>query len=428
MTLREPQPFSRGVPVSEARLIQANMVKALQQKPMTTPELAKLIKYSENMTLRWLKDIEGIDVYGVERMPNNPRYWQPKGHKYVINLQDTNIRNIPHVFFREIPILRSWVNWARGRENATKLLGVFENICYGEVVESFKRNPEHWKHPTDTQLFYDQYKEQYGAEPKESVVKAMRNFLTVCLKQNLTRGAGNTIQFKMMGLHVEAPKGQYAYIKLSAEDRQKAIDWLASPEAAAFIESDEVELKPDRVQAHFAFSLEGFPRPSRVLTIEVQRIDKYKADNGQPVFEWMQIETKQNKFYQKFMKDPQLVAWADRWIDIRRRLDYRYLFLDENDYKIKVNDTSELYDVRAPFAKVYKKMFGPDVLNKRDSYFFTDTLYALRHCGVHLWLERTGYNYDIVTSMGWENTDTLRKFYGTLGNQDLRRYVLKGTL
>jgi integrase len=45
-------------------------------------------------------------------------------------------------------------------------------------------------------------------------------------------------------------------------------------------------------------------------------------------------------------------------------------------------------------------------------YFYKRPSYALRHCGAHLWLMRTGYNYDAVASMGWEDINTLRLYYG----------------
>ncbi len=45
-------------------------------------------------------------------------------------------------------------------------------------------------------------------------------------------------------------------------------------------------------------------------------------------------------------------------------------------------------------------------------YFYKRAMYARRHCGAHLWLVRTGYNYDAVASMGWEDINTLRLFYG----------------
>lgn len=419
MALKAPTPYTRADSVEEVQRKQALMIQSLEKRPMTTPQLAGVIGNSENLALRYLKDIEETGL--IERIPNS-YYWRRKDWHYEVDLINGQIGQIARVFFRDIPVIQPWFRWAIGKENAMRLVGIFENICYGDVVKAFKINPSKWEHPSTTRLFYDAYKDQYKAEPKESVVKALRAFLSICLHINIQRG--NSMENKMMGLQVEAPKGQYAYIKMSEAELEKALTWLSGPESKEIIES--AGLLQDKVQAHFAYALEGFPRPSRVLTVEVDRVEKYRDSGNNLVLHWMQIETKQNKYYPKFMKHPQLVKWAESWLERRRTLNYRYLFIDNNSYQIKKNDSNELQSEREPLVAIYKKMF--EFIGKKEAYFYSDTLYALRHCGVHLWLSRTGYNYDMVGWMGWANTQTLKEFYGGLGNKDLLRFVLNGAL
>ncbi len=46
-------------------------------------------------------------------------------------------------------------------------------------------------------------------------------------------------------------------------------------------------------------------------------------------------------------------------------------------------------------------------------YMQTEPSYVLRHSGSHNWLRRCGYRYDLVSKLGWEQVDTLAKYYAS---------------
>lgn len=392
------------------------MLSLLEQRPHTTIELANAIKNSRTLAGRYLDEMAAAEV--IERMASNSYYWQKKGHTYAYDLENAVITSIPAMMFTEIPLIKPWYNYAKGNTKREQYISTFKAICYGEVAEKFTINPSKWQHPVTTDQFYQAYKEQYGREYQEHIQKALRAFLMYCLKVPLIAGDRRQAFFGL--LSSEAP-AKYGHIKLTKKELDAAISWLESDQAAQTAKQNGIT--HDYLKGHFAYALEGFPRPSRCLTIEVDRIMRYRDVDNNLILHWTQPETKQNSTFPKFMQDQRLVKWAIGWLDKRRELNYRYLFVDDNNYQIEQGDSQKLAPIRSMPASCYKEMFK--ALGK-DGYFLQDTLYSLRHCGVHLWLERTGYNYDWIVQMGWDNANTLRKYYGVMGSGAMLQFILQG--
>ena len=387
----------------------------LTKRPCTTLELAAAIKSSKTLTLQYLKEMRSMQLI---QPVQKSFYWQRVNHVYNFDYNSLDIADIPKVMFREIPIIKPWFTYSVGNRKKMQYVSTFEAMCYGEVADNFKINPMHWKHPETTELFYQKFKEQYGKDYPDHVTKALKAFLGYCLRVSFNT-YDKSLEF--FGLKSKPAEGKYRYVKLTTEEITQVIRWLDSDrgkDAAA-----KAGLEYDRLKGHFAYSFEGFPRPSRCLTIETDRVQKFQGSDDNMILHWQQPETKQAKEYSKFMLDNTLVSWAVGWLEKRRQLNYRYLFQDDNDYVIRKDDTLELAPTREPYTRAYKLLFSD--LGK-SGYFMTDTLYSLRHCGVHLWLERSGYNYDLVAEMGWENVNNLRKFYGGMSSSSILQFILKG--
>lgn len=391
------------------------IIALLTERPCTTLELAAAIKSSKTLTLQYLGQIQAMKL--IERIEKS-FYWKKANHIYAFDLNSLDITAIPHVMFREIPIIKPWFNYSKGSSARLQYVNTFEAICYGEVADNFKINPVKWQHPQTTELFYQKYKEENGTEYPDYITKALRAFLAFCLR----------IQFNaydktlaLYGLKTKTAEGKYRFVKFTDDELSTIINWLGSEKGKDIAAKSNLEY--DRFKAHFAFALEGFPRPSPCFVIETEKVQKYQDGGGNLILNWAQYETKTNKHYAKFMLNNTLVSWAVQWLEKRRQLNYRYLFVDDDTYELKPNSTLELAPTRRPFIEAYKALFSE--LGKT-GYFLQDTLYVLRHCGVHLWLERTGYNYDWIAEMGWEDVQTLHKYYGGMSSNSILQFILKG--
>lgn len=391
------------------------IVAQLYIKPCKTIELAHHIKYGRDVTQRHLNFL--LQNNQIEKIPLS-HFYQLIKHKYEFDFENDPITRIPQIFFREIPIIKKWYQWSIGIPSKIENVNIFQNICYGEVCKTFKINPSKWQHPFTTEKFYIAYKTEYGKEYPEHIIKAVRAFLNVCLKVNLGK---NNFEALYLGLAGRKEKsGKYRYLKFTKEDRQKAEQWL---ETKGVELAKESKMDEDRLLAHFAFAFEGFPRPSRIFTTEVSRIEKYpsSSDSGFE-FRWMQLETKQDREYPKIMLDPKYVKWAEKWLEKRRYFRKKYLFVDDDEYQPKKYDSMALSDERKKLADIYKRMFSD--IGKTDKIFQNDTLYALRHIGVQLWIERLGYSGLVVISqMGWEDMSTLLKYYAGIRPEDIVSFV-----
>lgn len=393
------------------------ILRLVTERPRTTAELAAVIGNSKTLLLKYLDELAQINY--IERIESS-YYWRRVGHVYNYDFNTADISTIPRIAFRDIPIIKPWYLYAKGNPTKEQYVNTFQAICYGELAETFTINPMNWQHPQDTDRLYQAYKAKFGHEYPKHVIEALKAFLSYCKKVVFTN-SDNSISF--YGLRAQQSEGKYRYVKLTPQELAYSIAWLNDDRGKTAAQKAGLEL--DRLKAHFAYALEGFPRPSSCLTIEIDRIEKHRdKDNGLFLL-WQQPETKQGKEYSKFMLEPTLVSWAVDWLEKRRALNHRYLFVDDNDFQTGKHKTQALTPYREPVGTVYKRLFID--LNK-SGYFLQDTLYALRHCGVHVWLERTGYNYDWIAEMGWESTTTLRKFYGGLTANRIRDFIQSGRL
>lgn len=412
--LAQNQPEFTRSDSSEEKLEKMRLILAqLTESPATTAELADLIGNGKTLSARYLEEMKEAGI--IEKV-SNTAYWKKKEHSYSIDLTSTDIDKIPWIFFREISIIKPWFAYAIGKESMMTNIRTFQNICYGQTVKNFKINPSYWEHPKTTEYFYMLYKEQYGVEFNESIVKALRAFLSYCLKTSLQKG----YQTRALGLSAQSDEGKYSHIKLTTDELSIVKNWLKNEGKEASISQG---IEHDRLLAHFAFSFEGFPRPSRILTIETERIERHKNNQNETVLHWMQLETKQGKYWPKFMLDPELVEWSTQWLDRRRSLNYRYLFLNDNQYIAKSYDSQKLKKEREPFTQIYRQMFKD--IGKKEDYYFDDTLYTLRHCGVHLWVRRLGFaGLVLIAKMGWDSMDTLLKHYTSIQPSDIEQAIL----
>jgi hypothetical protein len=401
--------------INDARL--TVIFEKLKERPCTVAELAEAIDRKEDTARKFVNLL--IENQFVENIPKSAYYQitekerQRQGMKYPDYATEADIKKIPEYYFREIPTIRRWWQLSIGTPSKEARINAFANICYGRTVKGFTIHPADWKHPETTERFYREYKTQHGKEYPEHIIKALRAFLHICLNVNLET---NSNELALLGLKTPVPKGKYRFIEFNADEEKAAKEWLKNEG----IRLAKIQgLDPDGLLAHYAFATEGFPRPSRVLSIETARI---AYENG--VIHWLMWETKQGTDYPKFIKDADFITWAKTWVEKRRFLKRRYLFLDDNNYESRLYESAELDDERSPYREIYKAMF--QAIGKQETIYYQKTLYCLRHIGVMRWAKRLGLKgMVIIQQMGWEDMKTLLRYYLGVRPSDIMAEIMK---
>lgn len=395
--------------------------KLLSKRPYCIAALAELTGLQRQTITRYIDYLREQGIIKSVEGTFKPVYYQLAGFK-IPDLESLPIASVAECYFYEIPIIKRWYSWAKNNPSRLDDLQTFKRICYGKIVHSFRINPSKWVHPATTEELHIAYLQQYSSDYPPHVVDAIKTFLVQFKKVILPRS-----ELEFLGLKIKAQtSGKHRFLRLTDEEIAKAEVWLESPACIAAIEQynkghSTNKITVEEVQAHWAFATEGFPRPSRCLTIEVSKVQKHK--NGDSIcLQWEQLETKQDKLYHKLMLDTKLIEWAINWLERRRENRYKFLFVDNNNYEPHVYDSNELRAERERYATIYKVMFR--ALNKTESVWYEDTLYALRHVGVQKWIARCGMSaYALLAQMGWESVDTLIGFYGAMTSGDILKAI-----
>lgn len=297
------------------------------------------------------------------------------------------------------------------------------SICIGITVPSFKCHPKNWHHPETTIAFRNEYfKFKNTNRLPRHIRVAIRAFYQLCLNHPLTEMEAS--QLGIDGGNDEV--GKHADCKFYGNEFEDLINH--------FLKRNNLEMA-----AYVAFATETFGRPERVWQAKIQdfRLVKEKKtrtkatwdsdwsydekliadrrmqlelipalkekmvieDVELEVFEGKLHESKTNVTWSKEIRNPHAVSAIKTWFS--SRIGFDRIFANDNEsfnlFSRRINRT---------LKEAYR------AIGLSHPYFYIRPSYALRHCGAHLWLTRTGYNYDAVASMGWEDINTLRLFYG----------------
>jgi hypothetical protein len=299
----------------------------------------------------------------------------------------------------------------------------FRSICIGITVPSFKCHPKNWHHPETTIEFRNAYFEHNNSSKLPRHIRiAIRAFYQLCLNHPLTEMEAS--QLGIDGGNDEV--GKHADCKFYGNEFEDLINH--------FLKKGDQEMA-----AYVAFATESFGRPERIFQANIRDFrlvkekkirtkatwdsdwsydDRLLADRRVQVelnpalkekiaiedveleiFEGKLHESKTNVTWPKEIRNPLAVSTVKSWLSTRVGND-----------RIFGNNGESFNLFSRRINKILKEAYR--TLGLSHSYFYIRPSYALRHCGAHLWLVRTAYNYDAVASMGWEDINTLRIFYG----------------
>jgi len=402
--------------------VNKKMLDFIKTCPRTPTEISNHLHLSREHTYRAfikplvelgkIAKVEGTDRYGIKGYSLDLRNVQR------ILAQDTK--------FDDCQTIQNWRANNNALHRETKI-STLKRICLGKRkgLKDWKINPDSWIHPKDTVDFIAFAKEKLGVDELPSgIVIALRAFIIYGLKYNLSEAEGNSL-----GISGDKAEPATAHLEMKSDTYESCLKQL----------EDEISY-----YVKFGFSFHTFVRPAIRYTIKIDdlkfydRTIKYAKIDDEIVTEpkilqllknegieihsktqractVMVFEYKTLKNYSKVIYDERIVLALEKFVDNRRTRGFKYLFWDNNNtvfnkknYRVitlgEVEKDNEFF-VELFFKNGYKNGdFGKTARGN----------YAIRHFGVQWWLQKTNYNYGLVSEMGWEDITTLRNWYGRM--------------
>jgi len=291
--------------------------------------------------------------------------------------------------FREIPIIKEWEAKIRrsGKLSMLSMVTIFENICNGEYVKSFKCHPNKFD-LEKAQQFVDAYLKEHPDKKKvpRHIRQAIRHFLMTAKNINIPRGFGG-----QYGLSGEKDNfGVYRFVRLTEEQIEKVREYL---KAKGDLET----------LTFFDWGIESL---ARARTIALTKMNFIEEDG---IVTTSMFETKTEKPFPKFLL-LNIPHARETWEEIKKLGEGReYLFFEGKPKNVK-----DFLDKMSQKLKEAYRYAGVV-----EEYAYKKPIHFLRHTGAHLWLMRTNYDYGLVAELGWEDINTLRQVYGGMPKEVL---------
>lgn len=303
------------------------------------------------------------------------------------------------------------------REDFTKIhsIRIFtENLLLSEVsprrdiTRLYKICSTIQKHPDEflidvrtAQLLFLEFQKKHNQyNPNVSVSnyrKTLRKFL---ITNNITiPSTAKTLSNSSEVVH------NYGKIALTDEEYEKGLRFMESHGGKQF-------------RALYAIHHEIFPRSDTMIKWIPQFTFLNTTVNGKnyEFIECSVYENKQKKSYDKLIIRPDT-------IEICRNL-------PQNTPIISTGKPQKIKEAYAMLLRMLYEDLGKIDSSKKytkgtDEWFYVNRpLYALRHSSAVMWMRRTGFNAGLVATMGWEDPETLTKYYA---NMSVRNLMQQGT-
>lgn len=408
----------RGKKVESTEQVKQWIYEIIVVSPRTPKQLQQETSFSAMHVWRYAKQLlkEG-------KIEKDGHIYKKKGlGEYQVRLEKVN--QLTKKGFGQIPIVQPFVQYMKRPDlrprGARSQYSLFRSICLGKVVPTFRCHPEDWHAHDTTITFRDEYfKHKNASRLPRHIRMCLRLFYHLCLKYPLTEM--EALQLGIDGSKDEA--GKYADCKFSGSEFEDLIRY--------YLEKNDMELA-----AYVTFATETFGRPERVFQARMHDFHLVKEKVTRTKASWdldwvyderlvadrrmqlelypalkekVSIETFEFEVFEgKLHESKTNVAWPK---EIRNPLAVETIKKWFSTHKDRIFGNEETFKMFAARINLALKE-GYRAIGLTHPYFYKRPSYALRHCGAHLWLVRTGYNYDAVASMGWEDINTLRLYYG----------------
>ncbi len=399
------------------------ILELIETKPRTPKQIQEATGYSNVTVWEYCKALAADG-----KIEREGQTWKKAG----LSSQAVQVQAIEALSDEEIyklPVMLNFLKAVQRKPSRHEAMVQFVSICMGRTIPTFKINPEAWQHPQTLDAIRTEYAKQTGLQRVPFYLRrSVRAFYLFGRKQPLSKSEAEEFGFDGKKDKI----GAYNYVKLQDEEIERALDILTNVrEGASQVDKmAAIEALPEselEFAALVAGGLEYFPRPERWLCAETSRFVIRYDKKGREILHTRIHEAKTNKTWPKYARNSRIIAILKRWLAIRQKGGFRHLFYDGNENTRE----SQLGRVLASYGRS-KNIFDrlKELYTKlgktpeKDEYFFMKPFYALRHCGAHLWLRRTKYNYGAIAGMGWEDIATLRTWYGDMDENMLDELVV----
>ena len=397
--------------------VRQQILALLKKEPLTNGQLAKLL--NRDRSTLWRDYIN--PMFKEDLIQKNGDHYALKGAAHVVieraKFDDIVQRNA----FLQLPVNDDFVAAMRKVVHGSSHLTYWHRICTGVVVPGFRCRPEHWTPETTTQFtrafIEHKKKDRIGGYTRQ----ALRYVHEYVIHKPLTDGEKTTL-----GLDGKKDNmGAYSHVRMTEQQ--------ISELAKFYLDQGDLHMA-----GYVAAAIETFGRPAALFDAETARFQLTERTITKAT-----IEGWQEPIYDsKFMPILQALSLTDKRIKIES---FKASAIEGQLYENKTDDIWPKRILGAQAVKIMTevlqerrgkktlfnwnnlKMRGrnawevwmPEQLRKgyrelglTHQYFEKKPMYALRHVGAQMWLNRTGYDYAGVAEMGWTDIATLHRFYG----------------
>ncbi len=404
-----------------------SIFELIDRRPLRPKDLQRLTGYSSVHVWRYCKVLEKAG-----KIEKQGLYWKKRGAPEDLIARQRIEDLVDDSYFLQLPILEDFIRHCRGFSGGLGFLSKFRSICTGKVVPGFKCHPNNWTAETTKQfiLAYQDLKNE--TRLSYNLRQLLRYVHEYVLHKSISEadkerlGLDGACDRTGLYNHVHLTEPQIASLGkfyLDKGDLEAAayvrggIEVFGRPKAWYLAEIAKFE--PVEKQVALAH-VDGFDQPITDPKMHMLlRLLSATSPNLKVSFEYF----KQTQIHGRLFEGKTAVTWPKRIRDpeaVKIVLEYMkqhnmkpYFFRTEGESWSKFRDR---------MTKTLRE--GYRDIEIKDEYFYRKPLYTLRHCGAHLWLRRTGYNYGLVAAMGWENVQILKKWYGGFDESELDRQVL----
>lgn len=171
-----------------------------------------------------------------------------------------------------------------------------------------------------------------------------------------------------------------------------------------------------KYQAIFAMMFEIMARPESLFSW-VNNIQFKQTTIEHRVVQYAEIpqfyESKTNSKWNKLILDPRVISIVKE--------------LPKNQRLFSSNVAGKQAEINEILREFYQKIRLFSVPNPPnniqvytdDWYLWNRPTYTLRHSGAHGWCRRCDYRYEKVGAMGWDDVNTLKKYYAKMPSHNL---------
>lgn len=405
----------------------AKVKELLKQRPMSLQELARSLGLKSKQTLRRMI-LKPMETEGdIEKVQGTNKY-QLRGFKATIKSIAVSLASLDEVDSCEV--IKNWRFGNKGKERES-FIERFKLLCLGQITNkaqpdkkiNFKINPDGWNHPSDTEKCIKALQAFYDTEELEYNIRmVLRYFIQYGLKYSLTQAeadrlgiGGHTVEPTLSDLHLPDP----------AYDSIKSNQSIPKYFRALFIVHYWTFC---RTSTRYTIKIDDFTfydRTVEYVEYEGDKISEKKAVRAMKAAGYKSViqthraaslkvhEFKTDKTYPKYIWDGDFVEELEKYVASRKAQGFKYLFWDNNKTIFTKDNYNKVVSYkRNQDNKKFKEIFIEAGMKRENFGKKFDANYAIRHFGVQEWLIATNYDYGKIILMGWEDINTLIKWYG----------------